>query len=111
VDYPCDKHGYTKGVPLQGHFVSPLSAIAAQDHYDNHPAVKENHDAIEAKFAKEEKSCHIHLPRFLLYFIVGLMIHPIQWAWQKKSRTIYAVASRIIQAIQQSLLLAFLLFG
>jgi hypothetical protein len=68
-------------VPLQGHFVSPSSAIAAQDHYDNHPAVKENHDAIKAKFVKEEeKSFHIQLPQFLLYLIVGLIINPIQWA-------------------------------
>jgi hypothetical protein len=39
---------------------------------------------VEAKFAKEEeKSFHIHLPRFLLYFIVGLIINPIQWVVRK----------------------------
>jgi hypothetical protein len=84
ADYPRGKRGCTEGVPLKGHFVSPASAIAARDRYDNHPAVKDNHDAVEAKFAKEEeKSFHIHLPRFLSYFLVGLMINPIQWAWQK----------------------------
>jgi hypothetical protein len=40
---------------------------------------------VEQKFAKEEaKSFHIHLPRFLWYFILGLMLNPIQWAWQKR---------------------------
>jgi hypothetical protein len=76
ADYPCGKRGCTKGVPVQGHFVCPTSTIAAQDRYDNHPAVKNNHDAVKAKFTKEEeKYFHIHLPRFLSYFIVGLMIN------------------------------------
>jgi hypothetical protein len=39
---------------------------------------------MEAKFAKEEeKSFHIHLPCFLVYFIHGLMLNPIQWAVRK----------------------------
>jgi hypothetical protein len=41
-------------------------------------------DKVEAKFAKkEEKSFHVHLPRFLLYFIFGLILNPIQWAVHK----------------------------
>jgi hypothetical protein len=41
-------------------------------------------DEVEAKFAKEEeKSFHIHLPRFSTYFIFGLLINPIQWAVRK----------------------------
>jgi hypothetical protein len=60
------------------------SAIAARDRYDNHLAVRDNIDAIEAKFAKEEeKSFHIHITCFLSYLIVGRMINPIQSAWQK----------------------------
>jgi hypothetical protein len=69
---------FTQGVPLAGHFVSPSASLAPRDRYNNHPAVQENFDAVEQKFAKEEeKSFHIHLPRFLVYFIAGLMLNPL----------------------------------
>jgi hypothetical protein len=84
ADYPRGKRMFTEGVPLKGHFVSPSAALVQRDRYNNHPAVQQNFDAVEQKFAKEEeKSFHIHLPRFLVYFIVGLMLNPLQWAWQK----------------------------
>jgi hypothetical protein len=84
ADYPRGKRIFTEGVPLEGHFVTPTAALSSRDHYNNHPAVADNYDAVEQKFAKEEeKSFHIHLPRFLTYFIVGLMLNPLQWAWQK----------------------------
>jgi hypothetical protein len=71
-------------VPLTGHFVSPSADIPIRDRYDNHPAVRKNFAAVEAKFAKEEeKSFHIHLPCFLVYFIPGLMLNPLQWAVRK----------------------------
>jgi hypothetical protein len=74
----------TQGVPLLGRFDSQSHALAARDYYDNHPAVVENFKDVEAKFAKEEeKSFHIHFPRFLLYFIIGLILNPIQWAIRK----------------------------
>jgi hypothetical protein len=58
--------------------------LEARDAYDNHPAVAANMDEVEAKFAKEEeKTFHIHLPRFLLYCLNGLIVNPIQWAIRK----------------------------
>jgi hypothetical protein len=67
----------TEGVPLQGHFTAPALKIPARDTYDNHPAVKANHARVEGKFVKEEaKSFHIHLPRFLIYFLPGLILPP-----------------------------------
>ena len=82
ADYTRGKRVFTEGVPLTGHFVSPSAELPARDRYDNHPAVQENFEAVEKKFAKEEeKSFHIHLPRFLTYFIVGLMLNLLQWAW------------------------------
>jgi hypothetical protein len=52
-------------VPLQGHFTCPQAEIAKRDRYNNHPVIGKNFDAVEEKFAKEEqKSFHIHLPRF-----------------------------------------------
>jgi hypothetical protein len=84
ADYPRGKQMFTEGVPLKGHFVSPSAALRSRERYNNHPAVQTNFAAVEQKFAKEEeKSFHIHLPRFLMYFIAGLMINPLQWAWQK----------------------------
>jgi hypothetical protein len=66
-------------VPLKGHFDSLSAALSAQGAYDNHPAVATNMDAMEGKFAKaEEKLFHVHLPQFLMYFIFGLIINPIQ---------------------------------
>jgi hypothetical protein len=74
----------TEGVPLEGNYTSPASQIPIRDHYDNHPAIAENAAAVEAKFAaEEEKTFHIHLPRFLIFFIYGLFLAPLQWAWRK----------------------------
>jgi hypothetical protein len=78
ADFPQGFWICTKGVPLTGRFDSPSHALATRDHYDKHPAVVDNSLDVEAKFVKEEeKSFHIHLPRFLLYFIVGLIIDPM----------------------------------
>jgi hypothetical protein len=79
LDLPQGKAMFTRGVPLEGHFVCPQHAISMQDKYDNHPAVEANFVAVKTEFAKEEeKSFHIHFPRFLIYFIVGLLLNPLQ---------------------------------
>ena len=84
VDFPRGYRICTEGVPLKGNFESPFSALKSRDAYDNHPAVDSNLVNVEAKFAKEEeKSFHIHLPRFLVYFIPGIILNPIQWAIRK----------------------------
>jgi hypothetical protein len=69
-----------------GSYDSPLSTLCSWDAYDNHPVVDSNLEQVEAQFAKEEeKSFHIHLPRFLFSFIPGLKLNPIQWAlWKGK---------------------------
>jgi hypothetical protein len=73
-------------VPLHGHFTCPTTEIIPiRDAFDNHPAVQKNHAAVEKKFAKEEeKLFHIHLPRFLVHFIPGLLIKPLQWEFDKR---------------------------
>jgi hypothetical protein len=82
--YPRGKRMFTEGVPLRGNFVSLSAELSAGDQNNIHLAVQDNYEAVEQKFAKEEeKSFHIHLPRFLLHFIAGLMLNPLQWAWQK----------------------------
>jgi hypothetical protein len=87
-DPPADlargKRIFTQGVPLKGDFECPVDEIPIRDKYDNHPAIKKNYAAVEEKFAKEEqKSFHIHFPRFLVYFIVGILLNPLQWEFDK----------------------------
>jgi hypothetical protein len=83
-DYPRAFRICTEGVLLQGHFTTPAMAIPLHDAYDNHPAVDTNHKSVEARFVKEEeKIFHIHLPRFLIHFIPGLVLAPLQWALRK----------------------------
>jgi hypothetical protein len=70
--------------PFKGHFTTPASEIPARDFYNNHPAINANHASVESKFVKEEaKSFHVHLPRFLIYFLPGLILAPLQWAIRK----------------------------
>ena len=89
IDYPpSDLHRgkriFTQGAPLHGHFVCPQAEIHPRNVYNNHPAVKLNAAEVEEKFAKEEAtSYHIHVPRFLVYFIIGLLLNPLQWEWDK----------------------------
>ncbi|CAJ1934082.1 unnamed protein product [Cylindrotheca closterium] len=74
----------TEGVPLRGQFTTPMTATCLQNSYDNHPAVDENFDKVEKKFAKEEwQSYHLHYLRFVYEFIPGLVINPIQWVFDK----------------------------
>ena len=84
IDLPRGKAIFTQGVPLKGHFTCPQADISKCDKYNNHPAIEQNHDAVEEKFAKEEqKLFHIHVPRFVIYFILGLLLNPLQWEWDK----------------------------
>ena len=70
----------TEGVPLAGCYHSAFEELRAWDRYNNHPAVQANLPDIEAKFAKEEeKSFHLHLPWFYVYFMAGLLLSPLQW--------------------------------
>jgi hypothetical protein len=84
VDLPRGKAIFTEGVPLKGHFTCPQGEIKKRDKYNNHPAIADNFEAVEEKFAKEEqKSFHVHMPRFIAYFILGLLLNPLQWEWDK----------------------------
>jgi hypothetical protein len=83
-DHPRAFRICTEGVPLEGHFTTPALEIPARETYDNHPAVNDNHASVEAKFVKDEaKSFHIHLPRFFIYFLPGLILAPFQWSIRK----------------------------
>ena len=84
ADYPRAQRITTEGVPLVGHFESHPPEIAARVIYNNHSAVADNCDAVAAKFAaEEEKSFHIILPKFFVWFLVGVFLNPLQWAMRK----------------------------
>jgi hypothetical protein len=84
LDYPRAFRICTKGVPIKGIFTTPSTEILTRDAYNNHPAVNQNSAKVKEKFVKEEeKSFHIHLPRFLIRFIPGLVLTPLQWAMRK----------------------------
>ena len=84
ADYPRAHRIATEGVPLVGNFISHPPEVAARVKYDNHPKINENSADVAAKFAAEEaKSFHIILPKFMVYFIVGLFLNPLQWAMRK----------------------------
>jgi hypothetical protein len=86
-DYPHAFWICTKGVPLRGNFTTPALQISSRNLYNNHPAVELNSASVEAKFVKEEqKLFHIHLPRFLISFLPGLVLAPLQWATRKKGQ-------------------------
>ena len=83
-DYPRAQRIATEGVPLIGDFISHPPEIQARVDYNNHSKINDNRDDVEAKFAaEEEKSFHIILPKFFVFFIVGLFLNPLQWALRK----------------------------
>jgi hypothetical protein len=83
-DFPRARRIATEGVPLTGDFISHPPEIRARVKYDNHPAINDNEADVEAKFAaEEEKSFHIILPKWCVFFIVGIFINPLQWAIRK----------------------------
>jgi hypothetical protein len=83
-DYPRAQRIATEGAPLTGTFVSHPPELQACVTYDNHSKIKDNRDEVEAKFAaEEEKSFHIVLPKFFVFFILGLFLNPLQWAVRK----------------------------
>ena len=58
--------------------------LQARVAYDNHSKINDNRDAVEIKSAaKDEKSFHILLRKFFVFFILGLFLNPLQWGMRK----------------------------
>jgi hypothetical protein len=89
ADYPVPRYDLafriqTEGVPLRGHFDTPMHVSCLRDTYNNHPAVTENTAQVSKKFAKEEwKGYHVHFLRFLSTYIYGIILNPLQWVFDK----------------------------
>jgi hypothetical protein len=84
TDFPRAQRIAAAGVPLVGDFVSHPPEIQARVKHDNHPKINENQADVQAKFAaEEEKSFHINLPKFFIFYVLGLFLNPLQWAMQK----------------------------
>ena len=83
-DFPQAQCKATEGVPLTGIFMSHPPELQACVAYNNYSKINDNRDAVEAKFAaEEEKSFHILLPKFFVFFILSLFLNPLQWATRK----------------------------
>lgn len=75
---------FREGVPLRGNIRSLRADMLRRVEYDNHPPLTANLAATREKFGKEEaKSFHIAFPRFVVHFILGIMIAPISWVVRK----------------------------
>ena len=84
IEYDLALEACTAGVPLAGHYTSRYIHAAKRVDYDNHGPLKEKEADVRVKFGKEEvNSFHLPLPKFLAYFINGLMISPLSWVIQK----------------------------
>lgn len=97
IEFDRALEGCMTGVPLKGHYECSYSDTAARIEYDNHPPLQSSLPAVREKFAKEEaKTFHMTLPRFLAYFLLGLMISPITWVVRKgKGRIAIDATSRL----------------
>jgi len=70
----------TEGVPLVSDFVSNPADVIRRNEYDNHSMIAEHGAEVERKLAaEEEKSFHLPFPRFLVYFIPGIIVSPLLW--------------------------------
>ena len=72
------------GIPLAGRFECKRDDVIRRVCYDNHSPAAEYAVDLRRKFAAEEaNSYHIAFPRFLVFFIPGIMIAPISWVIRK----------------------------
>ena len=80
VDFDRARRVCEEGAPLAGHFECKFADMVQRERYDNHPPLTGQADPVRAKLAKEEeKSFHLLLPRFFVFFIFGLFINPLTW--------------------------------
>ena len=88
---------FEEGVPLAGTYHSTREDTVKRIAYDNHPPLQANLADTREKFGKEEaKSFHIAFPRFIAYFLFGLMIAPISWVVRKgKGRLVIDASAKL----------------
>lgn len=97
VDYERAFRIVTEGAPLKGQYQCPRSDTVQRIIYDNHPPLRSVLDVTRAKFGKEEaRSLHLAFPRFIAFFLPGLMIAPISWVVRKGKGRIVVDASSTI---------------
>jgi hypothetical protein len=100
IDLPRGKMIFTQGVPLKGHFTCPQQEIHKRNVYNNHPANDKNFAAVEETFAKEEqKSFHLYFSRVLVYYVLGMLLNPLQWEWDK-GKVVFASMEQGAQMVQ-----------
>jgi hypothetical protein len=84
VDFDRAYQACTQGVPLAGIFECSLSSTWRRERYDNHPPLAEEYEAVREKLRSEEhNSFYVMVPRFLVFFIFGLHLSPLNFVWRK----------------------------
>ena len=97
VDYQRSMRILTEGAPLHGVFQCRSADTYARIAYNNHSPLADAADAVREKFGKEEaRSLHLAFPRFVAYFLPGLMISPISWVIRKgKGRIVVDCSAKL----------------
>lgn len=84
LDYDRAHRICTEGVPLAGIYECSLKSMLQRNAYDNHPALRAQHEQVLKKLTEEEEnSFHLLLPRFLCRFIFGLHLSPLAFIVRK----------------------------
>jgi hypothetical protein len=74
--------------------VSKWTDLVRRLRYDNHPPLAAQLAPTRGKLGKEEaKSFHIAFPRFIAFFMPGLMVSPLSWVVQKEKGRIIVDSS------------------
>lgn len=97
VDYDRAARVLMEGAPLRGNYSCRQRDTFLRLQYDNHPPLRHVLDDVRKKFGKEEaRSLHLALPRFVAWFLPGLMISPISWVVRKnKGRIVIDSSTRL----------------
>lgn len=97
LEFAMAKEAFAQGVPLEGRYSSDRAEVQRRLQYDNHAPLNAVLPDVRRQFAKEEaRSFHIALPRFIAYFIDGLMVAPLSWVIRKgKGRLVVDASVRL----------------
>jgi len=97
LDPDIAMESFEQGVPLAGTYHSKREDAVRRIEYNNPPPLRANLEATREKFGKEEaKSFHIAFPRFIAYFLFGIMIAPISWVVRKgKGRLVVDASAKL----------------
>ena len=97
MDYERAYRIISEGVPLRAIYSCPRRDTLRRLMYNNHPPLTAQEDDVRTKFGKEEaRSLHLALPKFVAWFLPGLMISPLSWVVRKGKGRIIVDSSTVL---------------